>query len=464
MKGSVTRGDTLTLGAASGFWGDRNDALLRQVEGGHVDVVFLDYLAEVTLSVLRVQMGRDPDAGYATDFLDALEPALEKIAAGGVRVVTNAGGMNPRGLAAAVAAMAQARSVPLRIGVVTGDDVFEQLSSLTQSGVSLAHMDTGKPFDSIASRVLSANVYLGAAPIAEAIRAGADLVITGRCADSALALGPLMAHFDWTSADLLAAGTVVGHLLECGAQASGGNYCGGWEKVPDLDNIGFPIAHVERSGEFVVTKHPGTGGLITPAVLKEQLLYEIGDPADYLTPDVSVDFTTLGLTDLGANRVRVFGVTGREPPRTLKASICFEDGFKNVASLTFVWPRAIERAKATEAILLARFQTLGLSVDRVHFELLGVSGAAGPMAPPPADDPAEVVLRVAVKTKDRSAADQFGKEIAPLILSGMPGACRGLGDSGRPRAKQVVNHWPALLPRDAVYPEVTVQPSGGWIC
>jgi len=449
----------LTVAGASGFWGDRNDALLDQVRSGPVDVVMLDYLAEVTMSILRIKKLRDPQAGYATDFVRALEPALELVVDRGIKVVTNAGGMNPVGCAEAVIAVAQRRGARhVRIGVVTGDDVFERLSELGASGSRLEHLDTGEKFSSISGRVLSANVYLGADPIAEALRRGAQIVVTGRCTDSALALGPLLAHFDWAADDWnrRAAGVVAGHVLECGAQASGGNFAGGWHVVPNLERLGYPIAVVEPNGEFVVTKHSGLGGLVTPAVIKEQLLYEIGDPRAYVTPDVVADFTSIRLEDLGGDRVRVYDVRGTPAPQELKVSITYEGGFRNAAMLTFVWPYARERALRTAELVLSRCQQLGLRIDAHRVELVGLSAAHGPIAPAPAAEPSEIVLRLAIRTPDEASARRFGHEIAPLILDGLPGVAAGPGLGGRPEPARIVDHWPALVPRDAVEPRVEI--------
>jgi hypothetical protein len=446
------------IAGASGFWGDRNDALLDQVRGGPVDVVMLDYLAEVTMSILRVKKLREPGSGFAGDFPKALRPALAEIVERGIAVVANAGGMNPRACAEAVVELARAQGLRgVRVGLVEGDDVFDRLDALLARGVRLDHLDTGAPFASIRERVLSANAYLGAEPIAEALRAGAQIVVTGRCTDSALALGPLLARFGWSADDWdrRAAGIVAGHLLECGGQASGGNFCGGWQDVPDLANLGYPIAEVEESGELVVTKHPGLGGRVTPAVLKEQLLYEIGDPRAYVTPDASADFTSIRLEDLGSDRVRVSGVRGGPAPDALKVSVSFQDGWTNAVGLTFVWPHAVERARATEHLLLERARKLGIEIDEHHVDWIGVNGAAGPMAPAPRDEPNEVLFRMAIRTRDRESAKRFGEEVAPLVLSGIPGACSGLL-TGRPEPRAVVNFWPALIPRDAVAARVEV--------
>jgi Acyclic terpene utilisation family protein AtuA len=446
------------IAGASGFWGDRNDALLEQVRGGPVDVVMLDYLAEITMSILRVKRMRDPSSGYAGDFLKALGPALGDVVARGIRVVTNAGGINPRACAEAVVAQLREQGHRgVRVGLVTGDDLADRLDDLLAAGADLSNLDTGASFSTIRERVASANAYLGADPIAEALRAGARIVVTGRCTDSALALGPLLAHYGWAADDWdrKAAGIVAGHVIECGGQASGGNFAGGWRDVPDLANLGYPIAEVEASGDFVVTKHPGLGGRISAAVVKEQLLYEIGDPRAYATPDVTADFTSLRLEDLGGDRVRISQVRGRPFPDHLKVSISFQDGWRNAVGLTFVWPHALDRARATERILLERCSKLGIEIDDYHVDWIGVSGAHGPMAPPPREEPNEVLFRMAIRTRDRDSAKRFGQEIAPLVLSGIPGACSGLL-TGRPDPSPIVNFWPALVPREAALGHVEV--------
>ncbi len=444
------------IAGASGFWGDRNDALAAQVQSGPVDAVMLDYLAEVTMSILRRQKQRDPSAGWARDFVTALEPVLGEIVERGVTVVTNAGGMNPRACAEAIRALGEKLGVnAFSIGVVSGDDLFDRLDDLLARGERFGHLDTGADLASVRDRVQSANVYLGADPIAQAIRQGARIVITGRTTDSALALGPLLAHFGWSDTDFnrKAAGIIAGHLLECGGQASGGNFAGGWELVPDLANLGYPIAEVSASGDFVLTKHESLGGLVIPAVVKEQLLYEIGDPRAYVTPDAVADFTSIRLEDLGNDRVRVSGALGKPPPSTLKVSLSVAGGYRVVGALTFVWPDAVARAEATVKLLLARCLARGIAIESHRAELVGHNAAHGHMAPP-GGDPNEVLLRVAVRTRDRESAEGFARELAPLMLDGIPGAAPGPGLGGRPDAQPIIDFWPALVNASEVNPIV----------
>jgi hypothetical protein len=448
---------TLTIANAGGFWGDRNDALADQVRAGPIDVVMIDYLAEITMSILRRQQARDPQAGYARDFVPALEAVIDDVVARGIRVVTNAGGMNPRGCAQAVSDLLRRRGhTGVALGVVSGDDIMGRLDELMTRS-PLRHLDTGAELASVRDRVLSANVYLGAQPIVDALRRGAQIVITGRSTDSALALGPLIHHHGWRADDYdrLAAGVVAGHVLECGAQASGGNFAAGWREVPALSRVGFPIAEVEADGSMVITKHPSLGGRVNAAVVKEQLLYEIGDPRAYLTPDVSVDFTSIALDDLGGDRVRLTNIRGAAPPSELKASISYHAGYKNVVALTLVWPHAVERARATEKLLLERAERLGLCIDEHHVDLIGVSGAHGPMAPALGAEPNEVLFRMAIRTSDVESARRFGAEVAPLITAGVPGACNG-NMRGRPEPSPIIDFWPTLVACDAATPEVEI--------
>jgi hypothetical protein len=315
------------VAAGQGFWGDWLEAPVRQVQGGPIDYLMMDYLAEVTMSIMQKQKSRDPKQGYARDFVPLMERILPDIAERGIKVTSNAGGVNPRGCAEAVRESARklGLSHKVRIGLVSGDDILPRLDELLAKGHELRDMDTGRPLTDIRDKVLSANAYLGMAPIVDALRGGAQVVITGRVTDTGLTLGPLFHEFGWgrNDWDKVAAGTVAGHIIECGAQSSGGNLLKGWEKVKGLANPGFPIAEARADGTFTITKHPGTGGVVNRATVTEQLVYEMGDPHNYITPDGVADFTTIQLSDLGKDRVRVHGIKGGPRTDKLKVSIAY---------------------------------------------------------------------------------------------------------------------------------------------
>ncbi|HYK91781.1 MAG TPA: acyclic terpene utilization AtuA family protein, partial [Acidobacteriota bacterium] len=331
---------TIRIGGALGYWGDRSDALLDLLRGGPLDYVILDYLAEVTMSILQKQRSKNAGLGYPHDFVPLIKQALPLLRRSGVRLVADAGGLNPMGLAEALVEVARETGYPeLKIGVVHGDDLMPHLEDYARQGIEFRHFDTLAPQSDIPGRNLSANAYLGAFPIAEALNRGADLVITGRVNDAALALGPLIHEFGWreNQYDLLARGTIAGHLLECGGQASGGNFNGGWQNVPDLANLGFPIGEISDDGTLIMTIHPRQGGLVTPAVLKEQLLYEIGDPAAYIVADVVCDITEVEMQNLENNRVKVWGTRGRPPTASYKVSMSYEGGYQVSVGLVYTW-------------------------------------------------------------------------------------------------------------------------------
>ncbi|HEX5829781.1 MAG TPA: acyclic terpene utilization AtuA family protein [Gemmatimonadaceae bacterium] len=450
------------VAGGQGFWGDALDAPRRQVEGGPVDYLMLDYLAEVTMSILQKQKERDPRLGYARDFIGAMASVLPAVAERGVRVVANAGGVNPRACADAVLAMAAAegRAGQLRVGVVTGDDLLPRLDALLAEGHALANMDTGEPLAAIRDRVLSANAYIGSTPIVEALAAGAQVVITGRSTDTALTMAPLRHEFGWSAASWsqLAAGIVAGHIIECGAQCSGGNCLVDWRDIPDLADVGYPIVEARADGSFVVTKHPGTGGRVTVASVTEQLVYEMGDPRSYITPDVIADFTTIQLEQDGTDRVRVHGIHGREPTDKLKVSIAYRAGYKAVGTLVYAWPDALEKAQAADRVLRARLDRLGLRFDAVVTEFVGASATHGRLAGAEgaawARELPEVQLRVGVRGPDRAAVERFTREIAPLVLNGPPSVTGFAG--GRPKVEEIVAYWPALVDKTVVRPTVEV--------
>jgi hypothetical protein len=317
-------------------------------------------------------------------------------------------------------------------------------------------MDTGEPLSTVRERIQSANVYLGAWPLVEALRRGAQVVITGRATDTGLTLAPLIHEFGWRADDWdrLAAGTIAGHIIECGAQASGGNCQFEWESIPDLANVGFPIVEASPDGTFVVTKHEGTGGRVNVPAIKEQLVYEMGDPHEYITPDCVADFTTIRLEDAGRDRVRVYGIEGKPATQFYKVSISYSAGFKAVGTLVYSWPQAYEKARAADLILRARLERLGLKFDLVHTEFVGANATHGALAGEPSPDAPEVQLRVGVRGPDKAAVERFTKEIAPLILTGPPGVTGFAG--GRPKVEEIVAYWPALIPKTEITPRVEV--------
>ncbi|PYS92838.1 MAG: DUF1446 domain-containing protein [Acidobacteria bacterium] len=450
--------ELIRVACGQGFWGDMLDAPVRQVEGGPIDYLMLDYLAEVTMSIMQKQRARDPLLGYARDFVPLMREILPACVARNIRVTANAGGVNPPACAAAVRDVARELGLAgrLQIGIVTGDDILERLDDFLARGIELRNMDTGALLATVRDRIQSANVYLGAQPIVEALQRGADVVVTGRATDTGLTLAPLIHEFDWRADDWdrLAAGTIAGHIIECGAQCSGGNCQYEWQAIPDLANVGYPIVEASPDGTFVVTKHAGTGGRVSVPSVKEQLVYEMGDPHEYITPDCVADFTTIQLEAAGPDRVRVFGIRGRAATEFYKVSISYAAGFKAVGTLVYSWPDAYAKAQAADKILRARLERLGLRFDQILTEFVGANATHGALAGESSPDLAEVQLRVGVRGPDRAAVERFTKEIAPLILTGPPGVTGFAG--GRPKVEEIVAYWPALIPKSEIAPRVEV--------
>jgi Acyclic terpene utilisation family protein AtuA len=448
----------IRIANGSAFWGDSSDAPLKLLRGGPLDYLTLDYLAEITMSILQKLRARDPRGGYAHDFVGVIKRGAKEIVERGVKVVTNAGGINPQACRDAVAAVLQAAGYAgkLKLGVVSGDDILPRLGEFVDRGIDFTNLDTGDPLTKIWPQVESANVYFGAFPIAEALCRGAAIVITGRCNDAALALGPMIKEFNWHADDWdrISAGTIAGHIIECGAQCTGGNCQADWENIPDLAGIGYPIVEAEPDGTFVVTKHAGTGGRVNVAGVTEQLLYEIGDPRCYITPDGVADFTSIKVEQQVADRVRVTGAKGRPPTNSYKVSISYAAGFKAVGTLVYAWPDAYQKAKAADQILRERFRRLGLKFDAMHSGFVGVNATHGLMAGDPSPDIAEVGLRIAVRSRDKNMVERFSKELIPIALNGPP-SVTGLGH-GRPKVEEIVAYWPALIPKDMVAPHVEI--------
>jgi Acyclic terpene utilisation family protein AtuA len=450
--------ERIRVAAGQGFWGDLPDAPVRQVEGGPIDYLMLDYLAEVTMSIMQKQKARDPKAGYARDFVPLMKQILPACVQRNIKVTANAGGVNVQGCAAAVSGVAREVGLrgKLRIGTVTGDDILDRLDNLIARGIELRNMDTGAPLSTVRDRIQSANAYLGAEPIVSALNQGAQVVVTGRATDTGLTLAPLIHEFGWAldDWDRLAAGTIAGHIIECGAQCSGGNCQYQWQSIPDLANVGFPIAEATADGGFTITKHEGTGGRVNVPSVKEQLVYEMGDPREYITPDCVADFTSVQLADDGIDRVRVFGIKGRPATDSLKVSISYSAGFKAIGTLVYAWPDAYQKARAADQILRARLDRLGLRFDQILTEFVGANATHGPLAGDPSSEAAEVQLRLGVRGDDRVAIERFTKEIAPLILTGPPAVTGFAG--GRPKVEEIVAYWPALIPKSEISARVDI--------
>jgi hypothetical protein len=440
--------DALRIANASGYWGDDPEALARQVRGGAIDYVTLDFLAEITMVILERQRERNAELGYAYDFVRMLEPLLPEIVQRGIRVVANAGGVNVPACAARIAAACRARNLTPTLASVHGDDLLPRLDELLAAGVPLANMDDGRRLRDVRDRVVSANAYLGAWPIAAALGDGAQIVVTGRVTDAALTLGPLVHElgWEWDDWDRLASGIVAGHVLECGAQATGGNVTD-WKRVAPLD-VGYPIAEVAADGSFVLTKHAGTGGRVSRATVTEQLLYEIGDPGAYLTPDVATDFRSLDVTAAGPDRVRVAGAHGTNAPDSLKVTIVYKDGYRATGFALISGPDAVAKAERMAEMLWHRIGTD--FVDR-RAELVGYRSCWGAGAPDV--EPNEGIFRVAVRDYDRKKIERFSLAMMGFALQGPP----GLGVfGGRPDVQEAYGYWPTLVPRELVRPRVEV--------
>lgn len=450
--------EKIRIASGQGFWGDLPRAPADQVRGGQIDYLVMDYLAEVTMSIMQKQRMKNPDHGYARDFVEMLGDLLPEIMSKGIKVISNAGGVNPNACKDAILEAAARHNIKdLKIAVVNGDDILGRVDELIQKGHSLSNMETGVHISEIKDRLLSANVYFGARPVVEALQKGADIIVTGRVTDTGLTLGPMIYEFDWSfdDYDKLAAGTIAGHIIECGGQVSGGNFTD-WESVEDLAEIGFPIIEVLPDATFHVTKHKGTGGLISELTVKEQLLYEIGDPAEYITPDVIADFTSVSLQDLGGHKVEVSGIKGRPETSTYKISASYNDGYKITSSLVYCWPEAVKKALYASEILKKRAALLGTRFDDFRTEIVGVNACDEDPGKLnwDLDDRDEVEMRISARGPVREDLDRFGKEIAPLILTGPAGVTGFAG--GRPRSSEIVAYWPALLDKTACEPKVTI--------
>ena len=450
--------DPVLVANGQGFWGDSILGPVRLVREGPLDYLTLDYLAEVTMSIMQKLRARDPRQGYATDFVRLVDRILPEVVDKNIRVIANAGGVNPLACKDAVLEVARKHGRRgLKVAIVEGDDVLGRLDELLAAGEELRNMDTGEPLARVRAGVTSANVYLGAFPLAEALAEGAQIVITGRGTDPGLVLGPLIHEFGWgaTDWDRLAAGTVAGHIVECGAQCTGGNYTD-WAAVPNLAMVGYPIVEARADGSFTITKHAGTGGMVTRDTVAHQLVYEMGDPKRYVTPDVVADFTSFELTDEGGDRVRVENVRGSGATDTYKVSLSYHDGWKSVGQLTISGPDALAKARLASEVVWQRLAYDGFeySQDERLVEFVGANVCHAGLPVAHADDPSEVVLRLGVKGPDRAKVERFGTELVPLVTSGPPGVTGFAG--GRPKATEIIGFWPALVRKDLIETRVRV--------
>ncbi len=444
----------IIIANCGGFWGDDPTAARRQVEGGPIDYLVMDYLAEVTMAILQKQRLKRPEAGFATDFLrqlrDTLVPCMEK----GIRIISNAGGVNPTQCAREVEKLAAELGVAdkVRVGVVLGDDIFGRLDELAEAGEQLEHMETGRPLADVRDEVLSANVYLGAAAVATALDQGANVIISGRVTDTGVTLAPMIHEFGWKADDWdrLAAGIVAGHIIECGTQCTGGNFTD-WRLVPSFDCMGYPLVEVSADGTFVVSKHPNTGGMVSVHTVTEQLLYEMGAP-EYLAPDCIARFDSIQLDPDGPDRVRVSGIRGQPAPEKLKVSVSFQQGFRAFGRLMISGPDAREKAAKVADALWASVGGAD-AFDDSKTQLLGFDSCHPSLGD---GEPGEVLLQLAVRDADRKKIDSvFAPQVVPKVLSTIPGITY-LADQGRPRASDVVGYWPALISREVLDVSVVV--------
>lgn len=439
-----------------GFYGDSIYPSLDTALRGDVRYIAFDDLAELTMAILEKDRQKDPAAGFTKDVGPLMRQLLPVTQARGIRLMTNAGGIHPDGARDEVARVARSLGLKVRVAVVRGDNIRLRLDDLIAAGADLRHMDEGRALDEVRDRLVFANVYLGSMPIVEALRQGADVVITGRTSDTAQFAAPLIHEFGWQADDWdhVASAVLVGHLLECGGQVTGGNFSGDWWNLPDMDNLGYPIAEVFEDGTAIIQKTPGTGGRVGVDTVKEQLLYEMHDPARYLTPDVVLDVTGVRLEEAGPDRVRVSGARGLAAPATLKALLGYQNGYLGEAMMGYAWPDALAKARMADTIVRRQIERFGIRAEEIHTSYLGYDSLHGPLARPVDEESLnEVFLRIAVRTRDRQEAARLGRLFPPLALDGPP-FIGGL--SGMRPVRELLGLWPALIRRELIEPHVEV--------
>ena len=447
--------DVIRIGNAGGYWGDDPTALKRQIEGGSLDYVSMDFLAEITMSIMQKQKSRSEEAGYAKDFLPMLKSVLKKVMADGTKIITNAGGINPISCAKAIYELGLELGLRPKIGIVHGDDIMDRIDALQKGGAAFTNMETFEDFSKVKDRLEAANIYFGVAPVAEILKEPCDLVITGRVTDTGITLAPMVHEFSWslTDWDKMASGIVAGHILECGSQSTGGNFTD-WHKVESFHNMGFPIVEMRKDGSFVVTKHENSGGLVSVDTVREQLFYEMGDPRAYLTPDVVADFSSIKLEADGKNRVLVSGIKGWEPTPLYKVSMAYRDGYKCQGSVVVSGPKARKKAEAFADIFWGHCGELFAEGDK-ETEYFGWNACQRSLTQK--DDGNEILLKLGVRSDDKAKLRTFAKWIPAIILGGPPGVAVS---GGVPKPQEIVSYWPALIEKDLVAPKIGVLVEG----
>lgn len=442
----------IRIGGGQGFWGDSPDAAIDMVKNGNLDYLACDYLAELTMSILQKQKNKNPEYGYAKDFVDLFSEIVEDCNRNNIKILANAGGVNVKSLVDKLTNIVKNKNIKgYKIGFVEGDNLKDDLEKYMLEGYEFLNMDNGEKLETIKDKILNANVYFGHEPIVEALEKDANIVVTGRAADSTLFMSPLMHEFKWSEEDYdnIARGIAVGHLLECGGQASGGNYQYGWRDVQNMDSLGFPIAEVSKD-HIYITKTKTSGGLITEQSLKEQFLYEIHDPSKYITPDVIADFSNAEIKEVEKDFVEVKNIKGNNRPELLKLSIGYNAGYKVETYLNFAWPDAYEKAKLASEIIMKKMERKNLKTDDIRIDFVGLNALhlnVANMDPDLIENMNEVLLRIAIRTKTKEEAYKLIPEISPLQLNGPPGASFF---GGRAKVQNVLGLWPTLIPREMV--------------
>ena len=444
---------SVRIGASVGFWGDIFTSAVDVARYGEVKYICGDSLAELTMAILQKAKNKNPNDGYTKDIFPLMNSLLPICREKGIKIISNCGGINPMGATEAVKGIAKKLGLSdIKIAVVEGDNIIHRLKEFAGKG----YLDNlGEESGNLQERILFANVYLGGREIAKALETGADIVITGRTTDSGQFLGPAMYELGWQEDewDKIAQGIVLGHLMECSGQATGGNFSGEWWKVEKLGNLGYPVSEIFENGEFIFSKPKNTGGRVCVDTVKEQFLYEIHDPKCYLTPDVIVDFSTVKLEDVGIDQVKVSGATGKPKPKTLKAIMGYTAGFVGEGSITYSWPDALPKARKAEEIIRHRIDMQGIKAEEIHSEYIGLNSIHGPLAQDPQYELNEVMLRVAVRTSSKDEAAKIGREFPALALNGPPHAS-GLG--GMHSVRELIGQKAALIPREEIEPTVKI--------